>query len=271
MEQDAYGNNLRLGRLVKEYGKSSSQMVKVIVVSLISAAVAALVFSGVFSQQMSDNLAGQIVLSILGLVLLLPALFGIYMLIRGRGASLRLHENGLLYRRGGKESSTTWDEIDSYIQETACRITRKDGEVIEFGLNITDADQVAVKIQEETSNRMIPRMKAAILSGQTVQFKGLKLPVLSNFARAFSGFTVDAEGIAEIDGGDRIAWADVTEFGVAQEQMGTQNRAVNQIDVFFIQDKNKSFRTRLGLLENAHLLLAICDEMVSLKVNQRTP
>lgn len=114
-------------------------------------------------------------------------------------------------------------------------------------------------------------MKAAILKGASVQFNGLKpgekIPlgkVVDNFIRAFSGFTVDAVGITEIDGGNRIAWKDVTEFGVAEERIGTQNRARNKIDVIFIQDGNTVLRTRLGLLENAHILLAICDEMVSL-------
>jgi len=265
-------NSLYLGRLLKEYKKSSANIVKVIVVSLISAAVASFFFLGAFSAEMSNNVAGKIVLSIVGLLFLLPALLGIYMLIRGRGASLSLYENGLIYRRGAKESTTTWDEIESYIQETACRVTKKDGEVIEFGLNIKDADEVALRIQEETSKRMLPQMKAAILKGASVQFKGLKpadrIPLgkaLDNFMRAFSGFSVDAEGITEIDEGNRIAWKDVTEFGVAEEQIGTQNRARNKIDVLFIQDGKTTLRTRLGLLENAHIMLAICDEMVSLK------
>ena len=265
MNQSAYGNTLRLGRLVKEYRKSSAYVIKVGVVSLISATVASFFFVG--AAQMTNDLAGGIVLSIVGLLFLLPALFGIYMLIRSRGSSLSLYENGLLYRGGGKVSTTTWDEIDSYIQETACRVTRKDGEVIEFGLNLEGVDEVAVKIQEETSNRMIPQMRAALLNGQSIQFKGVKLPVLSNFARAFSGFNVDSQGIAAIDGGDRIAWKNVTEFGVTEEQIGTRNRANNRIDLFFIQDGNKTLRTRLGLLENAHVLLAICDEMVSNTVN----
>lgn len=263
--ESAYGNTQRLGRLVKEYRKSSAHVIKVVVVSLIGAAVASFFFVG--AAQMSDDLAGSIVLSIVGLLFLLPAMFGTYMLIRGRGASLSLYKNGLLYRRGGKVSTTTWNEVDSYVQETACRITRKDGEVIEFGLNLEGVDEVAVKIQEETSERMIPQVRAAILNGQSIQFKGVKLPVLSNFALAFSGFTVDSQGIAAIDEGDPIAWENVTEFGVAEEQIGTRNRAHNRIDVFFIQDGNNTLRTRLGLLENAHVLMAICDEMVGAKAN----
>lgn len=263
--ESAYRNTLRLGRLVKEYRTSSAYVKRMVVVSLISTAVASFFFVG--AAQMSNDLAGVIVLSIVGLFFLLPALLGTYMLISRRGASLSLYENGLLYRRGGKVSTTTWDEIDSYIQETACRITRRDGEVIEFGLNLEGVDQVALKVQEETSKRMIPQMKAAILDGQSIQFKGVKLSVLGNFARAFSGFTVDAQGITAIEGRDRIAWEDVTEFGVTEEQIGTQNRARNRVDVFFVQDGNKTLRTRLGLLENAHVLLAICDEMVGSKVN----
>jgi hypothetical protein len=33
------------------------------------------------------------------------------------------------------------------------------------------------------------------------------------------------------------------------------------IDLFYIADANQSFRTRLGLLSNAHVLLALCNEM----------
>lgn len=144
--------------------------------------------------------------------------------------------------------------------------------MIEFGLNIKDADEVALRIQEETLKRMLPQMKAAILKGASVQFKGLKpaekIPLgkaFDKFIRAFSGFSIDAEGIVEINGGTRIAWKDVTEFGIAEEQIGTRNRARNKIDVLFIKDENTTLRTRLGLLENAHVLLAICDEMVSLR------
>ncbi len=37
------------------------------------------------------------------------------------------------------------------------------------------------------------------------------------------------------------------------------------IDVLYIADANKSFRTRLGLLENTHVLLALCKDMTNLK------
>src|SRR2546430_6370184 len=254
-------NSLKLGRLVKDYQRSSANVAKVIIASLISFAIAALFFAGSVSNAMSGSIAGTIVLSIVGLLFLLPPFFGIYTLIRGRGASLSLYENGLIYRRGGKEFMTAWDEIASYIQETACRITKKNGDVIEFGLNIKDADEVAQRIQDETLRIMLPQVKAAALGGSSVQFKGLKpaekAPLgaaLDNFMRAFSGFTVDSRGIAEIDGNQRIEWDAVTDFGVGEEQMGS-GRGRRMIDVFFVQDANTTFRTRYGLLENAHVLL----------------
>ena len=48
------------------------------------------------------------------------------------------------------------------MQETACRITKKDDEVIEFGFNIKGADEVAQRIQDETLKRMLPQVKATI-------------------------------------------------------------------------------------------------------------
>jgi hypothetical protein len=270
MKNDQPANTLRLGGLVKDYKRSAANFAKVVIVSLISAAIAALFFAGSVSNAMSGNVAGTIGLSIFGLLFLLPGFLGTFMLLRGRGASLSLYENGLIYRRGGKEFSTAWDEIDSYIQETACRITRKDGEVIEFGLNIKDANEVAQKIQGETLRIMLPQVKTALDNGSSVQFKGLKpaekAPLgkaLDNFMRAHSGFTVDARGITENDEGKRIEWSDITDYGIGTEQMGSAGRSSNKIDVFFVQDANSIFRTRYGLLGNAHVLLALCDEMAA--------
>jgi hypothetical protein len=97
-----------------------------------------------------------------------------------------------------------------------------------------------------------------------VQFKGLK-PFktrflgkgFNNFAFAFSGFSVDAQGVSAIDDGKRIAWQDVTDFGIGSEQMGRIF-----VDVFFVQFPDTRIRTRSGLLENAHILQALCAEMV---------
>ena len=251
------------GKLVKEYKLSIARVRELIIILLIGASFASCFLVAAISDPSTGELVNRIALSFWGLVFLLPVILVIRELLRLRGVSLSLYENGLVYRRRGQVFSTTWDEIDSYRQESACRITKKDGQFFEFGLSIQGADEVADTIQEQTLQLMLPQVKAAIQNGGSVEFKGLqplaRAPLgshLDKFARAFSGFTVDANGITDIDEGKRIAWKDVTDYGIAQEKMGRL-----PVDVFFIKDANTCFRTRYGLLANAHVLLALCDEM----------
>src|SRR5260370_22183041 len=124
---------------------------------------------------------------------------------------------------------------------------------------------------------MLPKVKAAILQGSRVQFKGLRPgekihlgKTLDQFTAASSGFTVDADGITANDGGNHIAWKDVTDFGIGEEVIARGMMGKHTVNMFFIQDGNIGLRTRLGLLENAHVLVAICGEMVSLKSVERT-
>src|SRR6266851_4908531 len=200
--------NMALGRLLNEYTSSRAQVIKIIILALISGGVALIFFTAaIFDTQ--NGLAGKIGFSVIGALFSLPFIAALYVLVSRRGSSISLYENGLSFRRAGKESTTTWDEIDSYMQETACRITKKDGEVIEFGLNIKGADEVAQRIQEKTLKRMLPQVRAAILQGSSVEFKGLrpgeKIPfgkTLDEFAAASSGFTVNSDGITANDGGN---------------------------------------------------------------------
>jgi hypothetical protein len=274
---DTGKHGLHLGRLVKDYQGSRAQVIKILIGTLISGGVALIFFTAAVLDT-QNGLAGKIGLSVIGTLFSLPVIVGAYTLLKSRGASVSLYENGLVYRRARKEFVTTWGEIASYMQETACRITNKDGEVIEFGVNIQGADEVAQRIQDETLKRMLPQVKATILQGSSVQFKGLrpgeKIPLgktLDQFAAASSGFTVDAGGITANDGGNRVAWKDVTGFGVAEEVVARGKASKHTVRVFFIQDGNVGLRTRLGLLENAHVLLALCGEMVTLKDSERTP
>lgn len=262
-------NTLRLGRLVREYKASAAGIGRIIFVALVCVAIAALFFFGALSEAWSREWGGVVALSIIGLVFLLPVLLAVYVLFRGRGACLSLYENGLFFSRGGKESTTTWDEIDSYMQEMACRIVKKDGEVIEFGQGIRGADEVAQTIQDETLKLMLPKVMAGIRTGSRVEFKGWKpaetIPLgrgLSNYMEAHSGFTVDADGITENDSGQHILWKDLTDFGITEETRGPRIKI--PIRLLHIAGAKQSFRTRYGLLGNAHVLLALCAQMVSL-------
>lgn len=265
MSDSTTTNPSGLGRLVKEYKLSFARVKQLSIVICVSAGLALFCLLPAILEP-HDSLTTRIGISIVGLFVASPVFFGIRELFRLGGVSLSLYENGLIYRRHGKDFMTTWDEIDSYIQESACRITKKNGEVIEFGLSIEGVDEVAQEIQDQTVQRMLPQVKAAILNGSSVQFRGLKpfkdrLPgkTLNDFSYACSGFSVGAQGITELDGGNHIAWKDVKDYGITQEKMGRW-----PVDVFFIRDDKIRFRTRLGALSNAHILLALCAEMTGL-------
>jgi hypothetical protein len=76
---------------------------------------------------------------------------------------------------------------------------------------------------------------------------------------AHSGFTVDQNGVTEIDGGGRSLWQDITDFGISAETRGP--RIQIPVNILYIAGANHSFRTRYGLLPNARVLLALCAEM----------
>jgi hypothetical protein len=259
-------NTLRLGRFIKEYKSSGSSLRTLIFVVLVCLLIASIFFIGAFSEARTREWGGVVALSLIGALFLLPVVLGIYVLFRGRGASLSLFEHGLYFRRGGKESTTTWDEIDSYMQETACRITRRDGEVIEFGQSLRDAGEIAEKIQEETLKRMLPDVTAAIRRGSTVEFKGWtaadKIPLgkgFSNYMEAHTGFIADAGGVTDKDSGNRILWREIIDFGISEETRGPRIKL--PISVLYLTGANQTFRTRYGLLGNAHVLLALCAVM----------
>ncbi len=264
-------NTIALGKLVKDYQSSRARIIKIVVLALVSGGIALIFFTAAVLDTQNGR-AGKIGLSVIGALFSLPVIVVVYTLLKGRGVSISLYENGLVCRRAGREFVTSWDDIASYMQETACRITKKDGEMIEFGVNIQGVDEVARVIQDETLKRMLPQVKAAILQGSSVQFKGLrpgeKIPfgkTLDQFAAASSGFTVNADGITANDGGNHIAWKEATDFGIAEEVIARGRAGKHTVNVFFLQDSNIGLRTRYGLLENAHVLLALCGEMVSLK------
>lgn len=262
-------NTLRLGGLVSEYKGARSHIVKLIIVTLVFSFIAAFVFSGVFSREMANNLPGKIVLTILAAMLSLPAFAGAYMLWSRRASSLALYENGIIYRHGKREFITAWDEIASFTEHAACRIEKRNGEAFDFGANVEGYADAAEAIKEETLRQMLPPAKAALLDGAKLQFKGLwaddNTParhILNQTILGGEGFALDAHGITAVEKGKRIAWSDVVSVGVVEESYGRGR------EIFFsISDPNISLQMRYGTLPNAHLLSALCEEMVSLKQN----
>jgi len=250
-----------LGNPIREYKRSQKSFVKVLIVSLVCLLIAGLLFFGAFGENKGWD--QRIVLSILGLVFLLPPVFGIYMLITRRASSVTLYENGLVYRRGGKEFASRWDDIASLTESTACRIETKNGEAFDLGQNVEGYEEIALKLREETLKRLLPKARDLLKAGASLPFKGLKaegkIPMGGALPDSLVGggsFRVDAQGITLEKDGAKIAWPSVVDFGVRQ---GEARRS--RFNFFFIEDRDRSFQMNYGALPNAHLLLAICAEM----------
>ena len=255
-----------LGKLVKDYRLSWVRVRQILGVMALSALTAsACLLPAIFVA--NETLGIRIGVAIVGLFVASPVFVGIFQLVRLSGSSLSLYENGLIYRRRGRQFTAAWDEIESVAQEGACRIATKSGAVIEFGPSVEAVGEAAQVIQEQTLQRLLPQARAAVQRGESVRFPGLKpfgprrrAQALNAFAFASSGFSVDAQGITEIDTGKRIAWPEVQAFGVGQERMGRAS-----VDVFRVEGSHDRFRTRLGLLSNAHVLLALCAGLTGLQ------
>ncbi len=97
--------SIPLGRLVKEYKSSRAQMIKIMILALISGGVALIFFAAAVLDS-SNGLAGKIGFSVIGTLFSLPVIAALYMLVSRRGSSVSLYENGLVYRRVGKEFKT---------------------------------------------------------------------------------------------------------------------------------------------------------------------
>ena len=250
--------------LLKEYKLSLARVRQIVLVICLSAGMSLVCWLPAIFET-NETLSTRIGISMLGLFVALPVFFGIYQLFRLGGVSLSLYENGLIYhRRGGQEFNTSWEDIEAYIEaDGGCRITKRDGQMVEFGASLEDVVEVIQAVHDQTLSRMLPLAKASLHSGGSLQFAGLK-PFgkggpgkgMNNFAFANAGYRVDAGGITGLDDGARIAWNAVKGYGIRTQSMGRV-----PVDVFFIEDGQTRFQTRLGLLSNAHLLLALCAEL----------
>ena len=256
-----------LGRVVADYKSSRAQIIKIVIIALICGGVALIFFTAAILDT-QNGLAGKIGFSVIGALFSLPVIAGFYTLLSRRGSSVSLYENGLVYRRGGKDFVTTWDEIASYTEFNACRIEKKNGEAFDFGASVNGFEEIAERVKQETLSRILPQVKAAIINGSSVQFRGLRADEQTTFSKALNktllgseGFTVDARGITYAEDGQRIEWPDVVDFGVYQ----IQEHSIKRLPFFGISSASVSFRMTYGALPNAHVLLALCEEMAGHK------
>lgn len=251
----------QLGRPLREYRRSGKAFLKIALLSLFSGGIATLIFNGAFTARGID-LAGKIVLSVVGSLFLLPAFAGIYMLVTRRASSLDIYDNGFIYRYGKKEFAVRWEDIASVAESSACRIELNNGDGFDIGKNVEGFSEIADEIRDETLRRMLPRMQQRIAGGGSVSFQGMKLGGTAPFSKAVNktllkgdGFIVDAKGIETAADGGRISWEDVVGYGVRPGE----GRLAGFL-YFYIRDPQTEFQMNYGTLHNAHVLLEICAE-----------
>jgi hypothetical protein len=253
---------LRFGALLREYRAAPGAARKLLGIAFGSACFAALFVCGVVSEVNAREWGGVVALSLLALMFSSPAALAGYVLFRGRGARVTVHERGCTFRRGNQRSTVLWTDVESYILASAVRVVTKSGEVVELGAGIAGSDEIAQAIGDATLKLMLPQLKAVLMSGSNAEFKGWKPggKFLASYLGARSGFTVDALGITEKDTGRRILWSAVTGYEVAEQTLGTAQLPVR---IFRIADQTQTFATRADLLSNVHVLLALCAELAN--------
>ena len=160
-----------LGPLVQEYKLSTARVKEILFALLLSVPIGSCFLVGAFSQ---GSRLQHILLALLGLFCALPFFAGVYQLIRLSGVSLSLYENGLTFRRRGSQVSTTWEQVAAYYQESACRIVKQDGAVIEFGTTLEGINEVAEAIQAGTLPFHAAAALTAIRGSGSTAFAGLR-------------------------------------------------------------------------------------------------
>jgi hypothetical protein len=249
-----------LGSLVKEYRLSYKRVREIVLLMLFSLGMGLVcILPAVFSTDTSSNgLLTRTGTTLVGLFVMLPVFVGLGQLFRLRGSSLALYQHGLLYRSRGAQTSARWDQIQSLVSETACRITCKDGVVIEFGASVEGWEEVVDEVQTQTLECMLPAALEALRAGSSLEFKSLR-PLgkakIAQTALAANGFRLDQTGIASLDGAQRFAWEQVSDYGQMEGKLGRL-----PVPLFFVRSGETTLTARWGLLENVHLLLALCDQ-----------
>jgi hypothetical protein len=253
-----------LGKCLAEYKTSAGGFAKVVIMMLVSFAVAA----GLFSVSIGgahEALGGRIVLFVLGLLFSLPGLLGVYGLSRGRKNALRFHERGIAIHKAGQEKRIAWDEIASYSDGAFLVIETKGGDAIDFGMDgLANASEVVPRLREEvTIRRALQRLRATIRDGKTVEFEGLdaEAETAEPMGRGVfvTGFTLDAKGIAPSNAKQPIPWAEITACGTAEAK--TKGKVPVATTWVLLRTTSGNYRALIDPVSERDALTALCKEL----------
>jgi hypothetical protein len=257
-----------LGKCLAEYKRSAARYAKIIALMLGSFAVACgMMGLGVFSGD--SNIGGRVIMFIFGLFFTLPAVLGVYGLMKGRKNAVRLHEHGIAICNEETETLFAYDDIAEYSGGPSLVITAKDDASAEFSLDGAGgaADLMARLRDEIVVKRLVPDLRKTIATGDLIAFGCGELmgPERADAdATEVSGFTIDAKGVKLGDSDRQIAWSEIVTWGT--EERNSREAQLTLVSTWvFLKTIDQTFRASIEPLSDREALLALGNEMISSK------
>lgn len=237
-----YGSSSEaLGTLQAKYDRNARRS-RTILIFLGAGGLLAIVAGLVMRGQ---GISGWFLVLGLGLLLLIFGGRNVYVAIRDRDLQVRVHEEGLVYRRAGEERVIPWSDIASVNHAVirrrdidittraihVCTLKIVNGEPLQFSdATLQDVEDLCHTIQAETRSPLLREITARLRAGDTV---------------AFGTLVASREGLNI--GMETIPWAHI-------EDVNTEGGAV-------ALQVNGTWRNvaTTGRVDNGHVLSALVD------------
>jgi hypothetical protein len=257
-----------LGKCLAEYKMSAARYAKIIALMLGSFAVACGMMGGsVFSDD--SNIGGRVIMFIFGVLFTLPAVIGVYGLMKSRKNAVRLYERGIAIHNAGTETRFAYDDIAEYSGGSSLIITAKNDAYAESRLDElrAAADLMARLRDEVVVKRLVPDLRKTMADGDLIAFNCGELMGRERAdadATEVSGFTVDAAGVKIGETDRQIAWSEIVTWGT--EERNSREAQLTLVSTWvFLKTIDQTFRTSVEPLSDREVLLALGKEMSSSK------
>jgi hypothetical protein len=255
-----------LGHRLSHHRASRAGLAKALAI-MFSTALAGAILIGVAVAGGPGDFGGRVILSLLGLLFFLPLGLGTPGLRRNRDNSLGIYERGLVVHEAGVDRSIAWDEVASFTDGSLgiLRIETQGGEeVVQTLDSISERQVIFARLRDEVVlRRLVPRLKAALLGGQSVDLgaegdTGSSDPEVTQVP----GFTLSATGITASDALGPISWSEISACEPAPVSRGA-GKLVSTTPGVLIRTRHGAFRTAVESTSEGETLVALCSEMRS--------
>jgi hypothetical protein len=252
-----------IGKCVAVYGLSGSGYVKLGAIMVVCSAIGGgMIWVGVAGGD--SNTGGRIVLTILGLLFLLPVALGAHGLTRGRKNGVRIHDNGVVVYRSGEAFEVPFHAIDAYSDGAYLAITTpQNDEPITVGLeDLANVDDLFRRLREEVVvKRRVPRVLKELAAGKVAEFRSEGEGSIPETANDVGGYALDADGVTLAAPQRRIAWHEIVDYGSTSRLLPGPGKPERTATSVFLKTQTETFEAAIAPLSERELLLALCKEM----------